>query len=141
MEEVEVYNTELTQVVSLCRFMRKLGYVVNNYSPIPRGLSARLSIQKGFKRIEDIDIFSKRNPNFVSMEDAIQLHNCFMSRNVGDNMESLSLKQKMRFKKSTMGSARDARIVEMVKIQRHKKGSLGIKVYDHMVKYINKGKK
>ncbi|AUR92175.1 hypothetical protein NVP1170O_062 [Vibrio phage 1.170.O._10N.261.52.C3] len=127
-----MYSTKELQLESLLVFMNNLGYCTRYQTPTPR---------YGFERFDIVDSYAIRNPECISFEMAVMMHNGFISRVFAKEwFESLSLPQKIKFHHDTLTEAYNSRKVEQVKLQRDRKQHDGIRCQSHWIKEIKNEK-
>lgn len=133
-------DTENMQSYSLCTFMDYLGYEMVTYFT---GLEI---LPRGFRKTQDFTGIERNNPDFLSTETAMRLHNGIGARWVSGetpwvdicvvrcgkyNMNNLKFTQE-KFKK-----ALDSKLVKRIYLQLDKKSPTGFKVqpYGHWIEF------
>jgi hypothetical protein len=130
MTEFKMIDTKDLQIKSLIEFAQTLGYV-----PVS---SERLC--QGFQTID----MSTWHTKYISMEDMIKLHDWHLHRVIempnGEKVYDFLELKHIDVADSSFTSAKNAKLVEQVKLQRDKSQSDGVKVQNNMVKLTEKGK-
>lgn len=124
----EVQDTKDLQLESLLVFMAGLGYKPRFQTKTPR---------YGFERFNVVDSYAYGNPDCISFEMAVVMHNGFVAKPFAKEFcTSLDLPQEVKFLQDTLTEAYNSRRVEQIKLQRDRKQSDGIRCQDHWIREV-----
>ncbi len=139
-------NTHDLQLLSLCKFMKKLGYY-------PKDLLGDKLGNTGFYNLEHRTQtgVGRNNPNYLSTEDAMRLHNGIGARWVSGETPWIDicgvrcgkyLMNNLKFTQEKFKKALDSKLVKRIYLQLDKKSPTGFKVqpYGHWIE-LNEGDK
>lgn len=137
-------NTHDLQLLSLCKFMKRLGYY-------PKNLSGDKLGTVGFYKLDHRtqEGVERNNPKFLSTEDAIRLHKGVMARWIGGEtpwVDIFSIRcgkynmGNLKFTQEKFNKAIDSKLVKRIYLQLDKKSPTGFKVqpYGHWIE-LNEG--
>lgn len=131
------YCTKMLQIDSLVRFMDKIGYHTSLDSFWDKEDLRELTLIFSFYRFRSDD-YTWNNPNFISFQDAVRLHNNKLYKVVGDKVYPRYVRVlgvELCFSRDVLDKATQSKLVAAVKLQRKKGGA--ILVQSNFVKLVN----
>lgn len=130
MTEFKMIDTKDLQIKSLLEFAKALGYVPVNYT----------RLCQGFQTLDMRTWHTK----YISLKDMVKLNNGHLHRVIemsnGEKAYDFLELSYLDVANSSFTSAKNAKLVEQVKLQRDKSKPDGVKCQNHMVKLTEKGK-